>query len=348
MVGNTNSNFRIGVIIMEPPKMKLTAPELSNLWAHYIRETLSVCVCKYVLVHIQDGDIRSIFEEALSLSQQHIQKLTEFFNLESFPIPQGFTDEDVDVNAPALFSDFLWLEYLHDMVTHGLSGFSIAFSTSIHPDIRGFYYQCNTETMSLYNRSIDLLNAKGIYHRPPSISIPEKVDFVTDKSFTAGWFVPTRPLNILEMNNVYFNLKKSILAKVIFIGFSQVAKLKEVRQFMTKATYTAQKHIEIFSTIMHDDHISTPPLWDSDVTNTTTSPFSDKLLMFHAGYMFSVAIAYYGAALATSMRKDLAKECEASIIRDLKIADNWSEIMIKHGWLEQPPLAQDRRALSRI
>lgn len=333
---------------MEPPKMRLTAPEISNLWTHYVRETMSVCVNKYVLVHIQDGEIRSVFDEALNLSQQHLQKMTEFFNLESFPIPQGFTDEDVDVNTPPIFSDLLWLEYLHDMVTHGLSGFALAFSTSTHPDIRGFYHQCNNEAMSLFNKSLDLLISKGVHHRPPSISIPQKVDFVTEQNFTAGWFVPTRPLNCMEINNVYFNLRKSILAKEIFIGFSQVAKLKEVRQFMTKGTYTAQKHIEIFSNIMHDDHISTPHLWDSDITNTTTSPFTDKLLMFHAGYMFSVAIAYYGAALTTSLRKDLAKECEAAIIRDLKILDYWSEIMIKHGWLEQPPMAEDRKALARI
>lgn len=328
--------------------MKLTAPELSNLWTHFIRETMSVCVCKYVLAHIQDSEIKSVFEEALGYSQNHLQKITEFFQAESFPIPYGFRDEDVNVNAPPLFSEVFWLEYIHKMATHGLSGFALAFSTSTHPEIRGFYFQCNTDAMNLYNKSLDLLLAKGAYHRPPGISIPQKAEYVTEQRFTSGWFGTTRPLSCLEINNVYFNLKKSILTKEFFIGFSQVAKLKEVRQFMVKGIYVAQKHIEMFSSVMHEDHVSTPPLWDSDVTNSTTSPFSDRLLMYHTGYLVNIAIGYYGAALATSMRKDLIKNCEAAIMRDLKILDSWSEIMIDNGWLEQPPLAEDRKALARI
>ncbi|MED4116755.1 DUF3231 family protein [Priestia megaterium] len=37
-------------------KNKLTSPEMANLWAHYIRETLSICVNRYMLqavYHIQ-------------------------------------------------------------------------------------------------------------------------------------------------------------------------------------------------------------------------------------------------------------------------------------------------------
>ncbi|WP_307439756.1 DUF3231 family protein [Bacillus sp. V2I10] len=43
----------------------------------------------------------------------------KLFQNEKFPIPHGFTDEDVDINAPRLFSDVFMLLYLRQM---GISG----------------------------------------------------------------------------------------------------------------------------------------------------------------------------------------------------------------------------------
>ena len=40
----------------------LTSPEISNLWTHYIRETLSLCVNKYMLHTIKDPEIHSLFQ----------------------------------------------------------------------------------------------------------------------------------------------------------------------------------------------------------------------------------------------------------------------------------------------
>ena len=58
----------------------LTSAEIANLWAHYIRETLSSCVNKYMLQTIQDSQIRHLFQLALELSSQHIETLKNLFN----------------------------------------------------------------------------------------------------------------------------------------------------------------------------------------------------------------------------------------------------------------------------
>ena len=328
--------------------MQLSAPEIANLWTQYLRETMASCITKFALRHIQDQDIRSIYEHSLGTSENHINQITEIFRQFKFPIPLGFTDKDVNYEAPALFSDPLWLEYLHDMVTHGLSGFSIAFSTSIKKDIRKFYYQCNIEAMDLYDRSLELLMAKGLYTRPPVISIPEKVEFVNDTNYVKGWLGDRRPLNSIEINHTYFNLRKSILGKAVLLGFSQVESHKEVKQYMLKAIYTVQKHISIFSTILHQDDLPSPTMWDTEVTSSTISPFSDKLMMYQTGFIFNMGMAYYGVALASSLRRDLAAQCEQAVIRDIKNQDTWMEIMIRNGWFEQPPQAIDRKSLSKV
>jgi hypothetical protein len=40
---------------------------------------------------------------------------------------------------------------------HGLAGYTISFSVSARKDIRDHFYQCITDTMDLYNKTIDIL-----------------------------------------------------------------------------------------------------------------------------------------------------------------------------------------------
>ncbi|WP_420489970.1 DUF3231 family protein [Neobacillus vireti] len=37
---------------------------------------------------------------------------------------------------------------------------------------------------------------------------------------------------------------------------------------------------DIFSQLLTKDQLPAPPLWDSDVTDSTISPISDKLMMY--------------------------------------------------------------------
>lgn len=43
-------------------------------------------------------------------------------------------------------------------------------------------------TLELHDRSRRLLLEKGFYARPPSLSIPDKVEFVWKESFLTGFF----------------------------------------------------------------------------------------------------------------------------------------------------------------
>jgi hypothetical protein len=71
------------------------------------------------------------------------------------------------------------------------------------------------------------------------------------------------------------------------------------------------------------------------VTNSTTSPFSDKLMMFHTQVLIQASIAFYGAALSVSMRKDLASHYLRLTGEVLLYAEDGTNIMINNGWLEK-------------
>ncbi|MGG1674528.1 DUF3231 family protein [Neobacillus sp. NRS-1170] len=98
--------------------------------------------------------------------------------------------------------------------------------------------------------------SRGLLERPPTIVLPEKIEFAEKQSFLTGWFGERRPLNTIEISSLYFNLQKTILTKDLALGFSQTSKSKEIRRFMEEVVKLAAEHIEIFTTILHEDFIS--------------------------------------------------------------------------------------------
>jgi len=87
--------------------VKLTAPEVGSLWMQYISDSLSKCVLRHFIYHVKDEAIAKVLHYALGLSETHLEKIKEVFTKEGLPIPVGFTDEDVKVDAPALFTELL-------------------------------------------------------------------------------------------------------------------------------------------------------------------------------------------------------------------------------------------------
>jgi hypothetical protein len=326
---------------------KIITLDVSNLWTPYISNTMGTCVNKYALQTITDPEIHNIYDNALHLSKNIVQKITVIFNNENFPIPYGFTDEDVHLNAPRLFSDEFWLFYLHEMTIHGLTAYSLGVTTSHRLDVRQFYLDAFNGATELYVTTLEMMKSKGLLERTPTIVLPEKIEFAEKQSFIAGWFGDHRPLNAIEISSIYFNLQKSILTKDLALGFSQTAQSKEIRSFIQRVVELAEEHISIFSSILHGDFISSTISWDTHITDCQIAPFSDKFMMFHCSFLIQSAMAYYGTAMSGSMRRDLGLKYAAAIARDAKLAEDGVNIMIANGWFEEPPHSVDRRELPK-
>lgn len=195
--------------------------------------------------------------------------------------------------------------------------------------------------------SIDVLISKGLYEKSPYFSTPQQVGYITNLGYVTDVIGKQRPLNTLESGNIYFNLKKSILSKALILGFSKVCKSNEIRKFMDKGLQVANKHIGLFSSVLLENNLRVPKLLDSEVINSSIAPFSDKLMLFHTGNLFAVAISYYSYSAVIGMRADLLVHCETAISRDLTVYAKCGQLMIKNHWLEQPPIADDRKEIAR-
>ncbi|MCM3602790.1 DUF3231 family protein [Robertmurraya korlensis] len=326
--------------------IKLTSAEISQLWSAYMSDSLAICVLKYFLEKAEDPEIRPVVEYALKLAQAHIEKLTLIFNDEKFPIPYGFNEEDVDLTAPRLFSDAYFLYYLQQWSSLGLISYSLALSLASRTDVFDYFSECTEDSKKLLKKTRNILLTKGLYIRAPYVTTPEKVDFIQKQNFLTGWFGERRALTTLEVSNLHANLQRNVLAKTTFIGFSQVAKSKEVARFITRGKEIASKHIEIYSSILIENDIPASVSWDNQVLNSTVSPFSDKLMLFHVNALAVGAIGYYGTSLSTSSRRDLSTHYLRILGEVLKYIEDAANIMIENGWMEQPPKVMDHDKLA--
>ncbi|MFD1738464.1 DUF3231 family protein [Bacillus salitolerans] len=327
--------------------VELTSAEIANLWSQYINDSLSLCILTHSIEQAKDEEIKDILVIARSLAESHIEKITEFFIQENFPIPKGFSiKEDVNINAPALFTDTFMLIYMHVMTLLGLTGYAGAVATSSRSDQIKYFVQCNTEAMELYERIANVLLKKGIYSKPPRINTPKEVEFVNNQRYLTGWFGKKRPLSAVEISGISFNMVKVIVKVVLEIGFGQVCQNKDVRKYFQRGKSICEKQFNKLSDSLTKDELASPASWVSEITSSTVSPFSDKLMLNHIVILVSAAVGYYGAGMSVSQRRDLAVEYISLLTEIGLYAEDGAQLLIKYGWLEQPPLADDRENLA--
>ncbi|MCM3413153.1 DUF3231 family protein [Metabacillus litoralis] len=232
------------------------------------------------------------------------------------------------------------------MSLHGCHGYAAAVTTSSRSDVRKYFTECLTTAAELVNRTKDIMLQKGVYYRPPIVQPPDRSEYVDDNNYLSGWFGEKRALSCIEITDIYFNLKKSILTKAVVVVANQVAKSDKVKKFLKKAVKMKEEHVQTFFQVLLKENLPSPPIFEAEISDSTISPFSEKLMMFQIGFLFSSAMVYYGTGWASSPRTDLSPKYMMAIMGDLKIGHDWINIMIENRWLEQPPLAEDRSKLA--
>ncbi|MDY0942350.1 MULTISPECIES: DUF3231 family protein [Priestia] len=161
--------------------MNLTSSEIASLWTAYMNDIMAKCILSYMLKHIQDSEVQPVIQLGLIIASNHLEQLSGIFEYENFAIPNGFTESDVNLNAPSLFTDAFYLTYLNHMSKFGLLAYSGFIVLSAREDMRNYFIQCLTETSTLFNQSSEVLINKGLFVRSPYIMVPSKIDYIDTK-----------------------------------------------------------------------------------------------------------------------------------------------------------------------
>lgn len=327
----------------------LSSTEIAGLWTTYINDSMSICITKHLFHHSKDQDVKTIVKKSLELSEKHVQEIRDIFTKEGLPIPKGFSDEDVDLNVPPLFFDYFPLSYVYGMSRIALVSYGLFTSNVAREDIRTFFSNCLQSALKLYNDSVSLFLSKGIYDRPPMIPYPDHVEFAHKKElFLSKWLEKKRPLNVLELSEMFFNIERNYFGLVLLNGFIQVTKDKEIQNYLIRGKELAQKQIQFLNNKMIKEDLMGSIMVNAEVSTSTVSPFSDKLIMNLITMLNTQGIHFIGHALSVSSRVDLANEYLNLIPEILQYGKDGTDILIDRGWLEEPPHAPNRKELAKI
>ena len=332
-----------------PVDERLSAFEMGELWEGYLADSSAICILKYFVAKAEDPEIRGVLQYALELSTNHVNRITQIFTSVNFPIPHGFSHEDVDLNAKRLYSDGFMLAYIRNVTKYGMIKYFKSLTTSVRPDVREFFNVCIDECQSLHRNADEILIKKGFFIKQPVIPVPDRVEYIyQDASLFKGVFGDKRPMNSLEIAQVFNRLKADLIQRALLLGFSQVVQSQKIKKLFSKGKQLIDKHIRRWTKMLRDEDLAIPMSWDAEVTDSSESPFSDKLLSFHALAIEGYSVTIYGVAMASCTRTDIISAFSGSIFELQLYAKDGLDLLIDSGWLEKMPQAIDREAIINL
>ncbi|TRM12149.1 DUF3231 family protein [Lentibacillus cibarius] len=322
---------------------KLNASELSDLWANYIGDSMFSCIFEHFLEIVQDEEIKELLLFDQGISKRHVNTIADLFTKEGIPVPAAFGTSDVYKGAPRLFEDTFMLFYVREMAIGAYGQYTRALATAIRQDIIDFYRQSIQELNEILERTTHLMLEKGLMIKSPNIPYPKHVEFVDNKSFNNFFTGKNRPLAGLEIKHLVLNISTNVLGKALMMGFAQTASSQKLRNFFKNGWELSEKQIKQFGNLLISDNIPTPRLMDPHVTDSKVPPFSDKLMMYHVLLANHLGLENIGTAMARTLRHDIHAKYAKFIGEIGMYANKGQEMMIEHGWLEEPPLTTDRK-----
>ncbi|MFP5105687.1 DUF3231 family protein [Neobacillus sp. C211] len=327
--------------------IRLTSAEIGGLWTTYIQENMTVCLLTYFLHHNQDEEIKKILQQAYEISEGHVQKITTIFNDEGIPIPDGFSEKDINLSAPPLFYDMFGLSFVYSMSRMSMINMGFITVNTAREDVMDFFVTMVQQTSMLYQQSTNLMLSKGIYDRPPMIPYPNKVEYIEKLSYISG-FGKKRPLNVSEITEIFFNTERNYFSILLCMGLLQVVSDKEIHNFIEEGKKISEKQITTFNDILMREELLGNVSTSVEVTDSTVSPFSDRLVvtLFHS--LNAIDITLIGHALSLSMRSDLAAYYQKYILDILVYSAKGFDLMVDRGWAQLPPHAPSRRDLQKL
>ncbi|MFA9557462.1 DUF3231 family protein [Evansella sp. AB-rgal1] len=332
---------------MSNEENRLTSAEIGNLWMAYVNNTATICFLKHAIKIVEDDEIKLVIDKGLQLAEDYISSIKTIFQKDNYAVPQGFLDQDVNINAPRLFSDIFHLNFVKSLSKVGIGTYGMCYSMGTRDDVRALFLKCLNTSTDLDEHATKVLLKKGLYVRPPYITVPDKVRFVKKDSFLSGFFTNRRQLTALEITHLFMNLDTNMLGQVVMIGFGQVAEAKELRELFWKGHTIAHSHAQTFSRKLEEDNLPSSSPWDSGVTKSQVAPFSDKLMAFLATFLCAAGIGNYGMALGASPRHDIGAMYSKLMMESGLFANRFAEYLIKNGWMEEPPQSENREELVR-
>lgn len=331
----------------EPNSIPITASELAYLWNTYLLNSKSKHILMYAVDKCDDKDLRSVLQLALDLSAQSLDKVSKIFDAENQQVPYGFSEEDIYINAPKIYSDKIMIYTLQVYMSVGLSNYGTAISLSPRQDTRKFFTDSMISSIDLSNKIDDILLEKGIYLRTPSIPTTQKTEFAEDKSIMGRVIGHKRPLTALEVSSVFSCSLVSSIAEAYILGMAQTIEDNRLKDFLSRTKKKLKEQTETFNQILHKEDLTFPPNLANEVLNSSEPVFSDRLSFFTSYATLADVLEALSIGKLGAMRKDIfmtITQLSGEIVLLIKDA---TELMLERNWFEEMPKNIDREDIKK-
>lgn len=98
---------------------------------------------------------------------------------------------------------------------------------------------------------------------------------------------------------------------------------------------------------MRQSYIEPPATHAGKATSSQIAPFSDKLMMYNTSLLTSFGLGTNAIGGAFSLRNDLPAKMSLLAKDIFTFAQEGGKILIKNGWMEEPPQMEDRNQLTQ-
>lgn len=323
--------------------------EVGFLWNNYIAANMSTCFLTKWAKEATDPDIKECLQMELDAAATAWKDIKILFESIDYPAPAGFGEQDIDINVPALFSQSFCLLFTRMMQRMLIQHLVPAVTSAYRGDFQDFFHNQIKTAADRHRKYTEILLAKGILQRHPSIVRPEQAEIVHDKDFLGSYFSvfgEQRPLTAVEIGHIYSIMEIEQLIRTFYVGYSQAVKSDNVRQYLLKAGDTLEKQLDALGRILTEEDVPCPAISEIPMTDSTTPGISDRLVLNLATAVTAFIATSYGEAISTVARKDLGLTMMRFITEILSLAKNGAELAIESGWLDKSPQTADRKELT--
>jgi hypothetical protein len=326
---------------------RLTSAEIAYLWNTYMNDSSIVCMVYHFNQHVDDPDIKDCLGNVIQIAESHMQRVAKLFAKENIPVPIAFpAEEHVNLNAARLYTDMFYCDLMLNACRFAVLSHTMGLNISSREDVFVLYSEFYEEANSAMKQILDTMKGKGIFVRPPYIPYPDKRDMVGKQSFVRGWMGKRRPLLAIEAAQLFENGITNQMGKELLTGFIQTVKDPNIKDYFYKGRELASNFVSKVQSLLEEDLVPNGMTWDSKVTKSTESPYSDQLMLFMVSTLNALGVARCGQALSMTLRRDVAAYYMRCFADTTAFSEDGLDLLIHKQWFEQPPQCPERDELA--
>lgn len=332
-----------------PEKSAITSSELGVLWLTYQEKTMILRILEYFIEKADDEKAKDIMTNLYGEIDNYVGIITKTLQNEGAVIPVGYTAQDVNKEVPKLYDngfDIMFVRLLKE-ISMGLHSLNITMA--YREDIVLIFKDLTAITQKYYDLCTQYLLEKGLLVKSPHVSMPKSVEFVKDNSYLGGLsinpFSEKRSLNTVEVAQIHHSIESNVFGLQMITGFAQCANEVEVKNYFNDGAELAKSIVKELSETLLQNGIQAPQTSGGNATRSTLAPFSDKLMMYCTSLFCSFSMGSGSLGTAFSLRNDLPAKMTIFMKDIFEYAHKGAKIMIKNGWMEEPPQMEERNQM---